>query len=80
MRNVLTITDKEIRAYFSSPIAYTACFLFLIISGVVYNANVIHQQKSYMADIYWWMIYLFLMIIPAITMHLFSEERKSGTI
>ena len=80
MRNIVTIMDKEIRAYFSSPIAYTAFFLFLIVSGFSYNFYVTKAGNNEMTRVFWVMIYLFILIIPALTMHLFSEERHSGTI
>ena len=80
MKNVLTIVDKEIRAYFSSPLAYAALFLFLLISGFSFNYSVYKENSSGMLSIFLVMIYLLILIIPAITMHLFAEERKSGTI
>lgn len=80
MKNVITIMDKEIRAYFTSPIAYTALCFFLIISGFVFNNAVIKEHASEMVKIFALMIYLLIIIIPALTMHLFAEERRSGTI
>lgn len=80
MKNVITIADKEIRAYFSSPMAYAAIFLFLLISGFSFNYSVYKDNSSEMLGIFLVMIYLLILIIPAITMHLFAEERKSGTI
>ena len=72
--------DKEIRSYFSSPIAYTALFFFLLVSGFIFNNNVIKEHTSEMVKLFILMIYLFILIIPALTMHLFAEERRSGTI
>ncbi|MCD6218439.1 ABC transporter permease subunit [bacterium] len=80
MKNVKTIMDKEIRAYFTSPMAYTALCLFLLISGVIFNSNILKEHSSEMINLFILMIYLFIMIIPALTMHLFAEERRSGTI
>jgi ABC-2 type transport system permease protein len=80
MKNILTIMDKEIRAYFSAPIAYLAFFIFLLISGMFYNYSVIEKHDSRMFNVFFLMIYLFILIIPALTMHLFAEERRSGTI
>jgi ABC-2 type transport system permease protein len=80
MRNVLTITDKEIKAYFASPIAYSAFFIFLLITGFTYDFYVMKTHLSEMTKLFWWMIYLLMLIVPGFTMHLFSEERRSGTI
>ena len=72
--------DKEIRGYFSSPIAYIAFVLFLIVCGFSYNFYITRVGYNEMTRIFMVMIYLFILIIPAFTMHLFSEERRSGTI
>jgi len=80
MRNIVTIMDKEIKAYFSSSMAFLAFFVFLLISGFAYDFYVMKVHLSEMTQLFWWMIYLLMLIIPAFTMHLFSEERRSGTI
>ena len=86
MRNILTVCTKELYTYFVSPIAYFVCFVFSAISGFLffyylittsinngYSAGVMQTAFGSMATI-------LLFFTPVLTMKLFAEERKSGTI
>jgi ABC-2 type transport system permease protein len=94
VRNVLAIFNKEIKSYFSSPIAYGLMAFFALIAGYFFYVYVaIFVQRGMMArggpmDVNEWVIRPMLMnisviglfIIPMITMRLFAEEKSRGTI
>ena len=81
MANVVTIARKELKSYFLSPIFYVATFFFLVTSGVWFTYMI--SRPSATPDLYTtfkMLVYLLFFLCPALTMHLFSEERRSGTI
>ena len=102
MRKFLAIFQKDLKSYFTSPIAYVVIAVFLVISGFIffnllsafnYRLMQLLQFKMQMPGIQltinlndWILNPLFnnlgvtlLLIIPALTMKLFSEEKKTGT-
>lgn len=82
---MIPILKKEFKAFFTSPIAYLVIGLFLTISGLflwVFNENY-NILKAGFADInsfFFLAPWLFLFLIPAITMKSFADELSSGTI
>ncbi len=96
MRNMLAIADKELRSYFSSPIAYIIIGFFLLPFGVffyLYLTNFVRQslqsaQFGGAMNINQQVIryvlqnasVIILFIMPMITMRTYSEEKRSGTI
>src|ERR1041385_6774032 len=101
MRNVLAIIERELRAYFSSPIAYVVLTIFAFLSGLFFRS--ILAQVMQMALISQMqaaqtgprpldmpgmisrgflstMSVILLFFMPMLTMGLFSEEKKRGTI
>src|SRR6266850_5679259 len=101
MRNILAIVERELRAYFSSPIAYVVLTIFVFLSGIFFRS--ILSQVMQMALISQMqaqqlgprpmdmpgmisrgflstMSVILLFIMPMLTMALFSEEKKRGTI
>jgi ABC-2 type transport system permease protein len=80
MRNILIIAKKELRSYFTSAIAYVVFAMFLVLAGYFFSAILlITKQASFMGAAYNIVITL-LFLIPLITMRLFAEERKLGTL
>ncbi|MCG3151485.1 MAG: hypothetical protein GEEBNDBF_00758 [bacterium] len=81
MRNVATIMEKELRGYLNSPIAYISGFVFLLVLAFAFflflQAKPIDQVLYNTTMI---MVWVFLFVAPALTMHLFAEERRAGTI
>lgn len=75
---------KEIRGFFSSLIAYITISVFLIVTGlflwVFPDSNLLDFGFANMDGLFNIAPWVFLLLIPAITMRFFSEERKSGTI
>ncbi|OGS20833.1 MAG: hypothetical protein A2252_00255 [Elusimicrobia bacterium RIFOXYA2_FULL_39_19] len=80
MKNISIILKKELRAYFNSPIAYIVIVLFLMLSGYFFSLQLFVSNNASVRPVIDLMPLMFLFFVPAITMRLFSEEIKSGTI
>ena len=86
MRNVLAVCAKELYTYFVSPIAYFVCFVFTAISGFLFSIMLITASNSggtggfVMGTLFGNMAIILIFFTPVLTMRLFAEERKSGTI
>jgi ABC-2 type transport system permease protein len=98
MKNIWSILKKEIKSYFSSPIAYVVIAVFLVLTGFFFysalwwfNSQAIQMaQNPYYAQqmninqmvytpLFNNMSIILLLMLPLLTMRLFSEEMKSGT-
>lgn len=99
MRNVAEIFKREVKFYFTTPIAYvvmvifTALFGFLFFRNLTYYSQLSYQmmQNPYMGQyidltlgvfgpLFNANSIIFLLVIPPLSMRLFAEERKTGTI
>lgn len=86
--NFLAIAKKEIRSYFSSLTAYTVIAIFLVISGYFYYTNMVMFVMFVGSDVklglwqqtFYDMRFVTLSLMPLLTMRLFAEEKKLGTI
>lgn len=78
--NILTIFKKEMRSYFNSATAYVLIVFFLAILGWFYVNSIFLENISSMRSMFEVIPWIFLFVIPAITMRLISEEKKSGTL
>ncbi len=76
---MFAIYKKEMRSYFTNPLGYIFVGVFLVFSAILCSYTTL-LQKSYDASSYFTlMIYAFVILIPLLTMRLFSEERKMRT-
>jgi ABC-2 type transport system permease protein len=80
MRNVAAVTGRELRSYFNSPIAYIYTTVFLVFMGWFFFRGFFLAGEASMREFFTLLPWVFLFIIPAITMRLWSEERKLGTL
>ncbi|MEO0898781.1 MAG: ABC transporter permease subunit [Bacteroidota bacterium] len=83
MKNILTIFRKEIASFFNSLIGYVVISVFLVGTGLffwVFEYNILETGITQMDTLFDMGPYMFLFLIPAITMRAFSEEMKTGTI
>jgi ABC-2 type transport system permease protein len=83
MHSILTIFQKEVSSFFNSLIAYLVFSVFLIGVGLffwVFEFNVLETGYANLDILFDFGPYLFLFLVPAITMRAFSEEIKTGTI
>lgn len=72
---------RELRSYFASPVAYSVSFFFLLIlGGWFYFITVSTLHQATLAGTFEVLGYLTIPVAAVITMHLFAEERRSGTI
>lgn len=82
MRNILLMARKEFSGYFSSPIAYVFLIAYLLLSSVVfvYVQDFFAAKQASMRLFFEAMPWIYLILVPAITMRIWSEERNEGTI
>ena len=80
MQNITAILKKEFRSYFNSPIAYIFITFFLGISAWLFFQNFFLVNQAEMRSFFGLMPWIFLFFIPAVTMKLWAEEKKIGTI
>lgn len=84
MKNVSAIFAREIKTYFVSPIAYVALIVFVLLTGyffaAYFNWASRYQGEASMRVILQNMSITMLFLAPLITMRLFAEEKRQGTI
>ena len=75
-----TIFKKELKTYFLSPIGYIAIGIFMLMYSIFFYLTTITYGTVFMGDLYYATArYGLLLMIPLLTMRMFSEERKNGT-
>ncbi len=82
MSNVWLITKRELVGYFTTPIAYVFIVIFLFLNGVFtfYLGGFFERGQADLVTFFSFHPWLYLALIPALTMRLWAEERRSGTI
>lgn len=80
MNQIAAIIKKELKSYFDSPVAYILLVVFLGISSWMFFRTFFLIGEVSMRGYFGLMPWIFLFIIPAITMGMWAEEKKSGTI
>ena len=78
-RNVLIIANKEIKISFNSPIAYIVIGIFLIAAGSLFFPPFFLRNNASLREFFNILPLLFTILVPAITMRLFSEELSTGS-
>jgi len=85
VRNVITLVVREMGAYFRSPIGYVVPILFWLLCGLRFYLDMMHSSgdlnsalRQLMGGFHFWL--LSFLMIPALTMRLLAEERRSGTL
>jgi ABC-2 type transport system permease protein len=80
MRNVITIAQRELVGYFTSPMAYVAMLFFLGVCGLIFVLSTSQASpKADMTGMFHSMVFLSLLLCPVITMALLAQETNSGT-
>jgi len=82
MRNVGIILRRELASYFATPLAYVFIVIFLVLANAFtfYLGGFYERGQADLAPFFNFHPWLYLFLIPAISMRLWAEERKSGSI
>ncbi|MBT3425209.1 MAG: ABC transporter permease subunit [Gammaproteobacteria bacterium] len=82
MHNLFILYKREFNSYFSTPLAYVFILVFLVLSGVFtfYLGNFYERGQADLVPFFNFHPWLYLFLVPAVSMRLWAEERKSGSI
>jgi ABC-2 type transport system permease protein len=79
---VITVAKRELSGYFASPIAFVFIIIFLLLSGFLtfMVAGFFENGEATLTTFFVWLPWLYLFLVPALGMRMWSEERRLGTI
>ncbi|HEX4407097.1 MAG TPA: ABC transporter permease [Polyangia bacterium] len=80
MSPALVISRREIRTYFNSPVAYIVVTVFTVITGYLFFTQLFLEKQAELRQLFGFMPFLFMFMVPAVTMRLLADERASGTL
>src|SRR5215470_123844 len=82
MRNVGIIMRRELASYFATPLAYVFIVIFLVLANAFtfYLGGFYERGQADLDPFFTFHPWLYLFLIPALSMRLWAEERKSGSI
>jgi ABC-2 type transport system permease protein len=82
MKTVWIIARRELNGYFASPVAYVFLVIFLLLAGfLTFTAGAFFERgEASLAAFFGWHPWLYLVLVPAIGMRLWAEERRAGTL
>ncbi len=82
MRNTLIVFRREMAGYFATPLAYVFIVIFLALAGALtfFTGAFFERNQADLQVFFNFHPWLYLVLIPAISMRLWAEERKTGTI
>ena len=71
---------RELKSYFLTAIGYVYCGMFLVVSGLAFaQCTLLKQSTGSIGEYFVWMIIIFAVLIPLLTMKLIAEDRKTRT-
>ena len=82
---MLTVFQKEISTFFSTLTGYVVIIVFLVVNSLFMwvfngNLNVLENGQANLDALFILAPWIFLFLVPAITMRVFAEEKRSGTM
>jgi len=87
MRNTLILFKRELAGYFATPVAYVFICIFLLLCGILtfyigdfFPMDPQREQATLGQSFFGFHSILYVLLIPALSMRLWAEERKQGTI
>jgi ABC-2 type transport system permease protein len=82
MTRAFAIFRRELSGYFATPLAYVFIVIFLVLAGVLtfFVGNFFDRGQADLQPFFTFHPWLYLVLIPALSMRLWAEERRSGTI
>jgi ABC-2 type transport system permease protein len=80
--NIKTIAKRELGGFFGSPVAYVVIVIFLLLAGffTFMLGGFFERGEASLTSFFVWHPWLYLFLVPAIGMRLWSEERRLGTM
>jgi ABC-2 type transport system permease protein len=80
MSALTTLLRKELLATFGSPIGYTVAAVFLLVLGYTFSLTLFATKVANLIYIFHQMYVLTILLVPALTMRAFAEERRNDTL
>ena len=82
MSPVQAIVRRELRSYFVTPVAYVFLVIFLALAGILtfYAGDFYERRQADLQPFFAVHPWLYLILVPAVSMRLWAEEAKSGTL
>ena len=82
MNPVNAVMRRELRSYFATPVAYVFLVIFLVLAGILtfYAGDFYEREQADLQPFFVMHPWLYLILVPAITMRMWAEEAKGGTL
>ncbi|MEC7571753.1 MAG: heme exporter protein CcmB, partial [Pseudomonadota bacterium] len=82
MRNVGFVLRRELAAYFATPLAYIFIVIFLVLAGTLtfFVGGFLERGQADLQAFFSFHPWLYLFLVPALSMRLWAEERRTGSI
>src|SRR5258708_31954923 len=82
MRRTITSFRRELASYFATPLAYVFIIIFLVLAGILtfFAGDFFERGQADLQAFFTFHPWLYLVLIPALSMRLWAEDRSSGTI
>ena len=82
MKSIWTITKRELAGYFNSPVAYVFLVIFLLMTAAFtfLIGQFMDRGQATLQPFFMWHPWIYLFLVPAVGMRLWSEERRQGTM
>ncbi len=79
---IRTIAKRELVSYFASPVAYVFLVIFLLLTGfLTFTAGAFFERgEASLASFFAWHPWVYLVLVPAVGMRLWAEDRRAGTL
>ena len=84
LTGLVPVYRREFQAYFSSPMGYIYIVIFLVAAGFLTLSRdfsrLLELRQADLAPFFTYLPWLFVVLVPAVAMRLWAEERKTGTV
>ena len=82
MSPVAAVMRRELRSYFVTPVAYVFLVIFLVLAGILtfYAGDFYERRQADLQPFFVMHPWLYLVLVPAVSMRMWSEEAKGGTL
>ena len=82
MKGVWSVFRRELAGYFNTPLAFVFIVIFLFLTGIFtfYLGNFFERGQADLKPFFQFHPWLYLFLVPAVSMRLWAEERRSGSI